>query len=209
MIYCRLASSLKQNLTYYLSIAAAGLVGIGLLLISGRLHAGDLLPLAMLLANTYGKSWSSHCFVHALTPTKSDLRTSLHYFLGIPLMHGIHMIAGCCIFATRQLWGCGRSCRGHAASGFWPGAHTAYNAAGGRPSITPTLCSLQVSSYTRCAVIIVEHAPHSASSTTASHCLDCRLQYFNVFEYIRLLMVHACDIGSGGLLRSWRLRFWR
>ena len=47
-------SSLKHNLTYYLSIAAAGVVGIGLLLISGRLHASDLLPLAMLLSNTYG-----------------------------------------------------------------------------------------------------------------------------------------------------------
>ena len=31
------------------------MVGIGLLLISGRLHASDLLPLAMLLSNTYGK----------------------------------------------------------------------------------------------------------------------------------------------------------
>ncbi len=51
----RLVSSLKQNLTYYLSIAVAGLVGIGLLLISGSLHAGDLLPLAMLLSNTYGE----------------------------------------------------------------------------------------------------------------------------------------------------------
>lgn len=50
----RLGSSIKHNLTYYLSIAAAGVVGIGLLLISGRLHAGDLLPLAMLLSNTYG-----------------------------------------------------------------------------------------------------------------------------------------------------------
>lgn len=48
-------SSLKHNLTYYLSIAAAGVIGIGLLLISGRLHANDLLPLAMLLSNTYGK----------------------------------------------------------------------------------------------------------------------------------------------------------
>lgn len=51
----RLGSSIKHNLTYYLSIAVAGLVGIGLLLISGRLHAGDLLPLAMLLSNTYGE----------------------------------------------------------------------------------------------------------------------------------------------------------
>ncbi len=49
-------SSLKHNLTYYLSIAAAGVVGIGLLLISGRLHASDLLPLAMLLSNTYGRA---------------------------------------------------------------------------------------------------------------------------------------------------------
>ena len=47
-------SSLKHNLTYYLCIAAAGIIGIGLLLISGRLHASDLLPLAMLLSNTYG-----------------------------------------------------------------------------------------------------------------------------------------------------------
>ena len=52
---CRVLSSLKHNLTYYLSIAAAGMIGIGLLLISGRLHANDLLPLAMLLSNTYGK----------------------------------------------------------------------------------------------------------------------------------------------------------
>ena len=50
----RLGSSLKANLTYYLAIGLAGVVGVGLLLISGRLHAGDLLPLAMLLANTYG-----------------------------------------------------------------------------------------------------------------------------------------------------------
>ena len=50
----RLGSSIKHNLTYYLSIGVAGVVGIGLLLISGRLHAGDLLPLAMLLSNTYG-----------------------------------------------------------------------------------------------------------------------------------------------------------
>jgi hypothetical protein len=50
----RLGSSLKANLTYYLAIGLAGVVGIGLLLISGRLHAGDLLPLAMLLSNTYG-----------------------------------------------------------------------------------------------------------------------------------------------------------
>ena len=55
MSWCaRLGSSLKQNLTYYLAIAGAGLVGVGLLLVSGRLHAGDLLPLAMLLSNTYG-----------------------------------------------------------------------------------------------------------------------------------------------------------
>lgn len=52
--WCRVLSSLKHNLTYYLSIAAAGVVGIGLLLISGRLRASDLLPLAMLLSNTYG-----------------------------------------------------------------------------------------------------------------------------------------------------------
>lgn len=31
------------------------MIGIGLLLISGRLHANDLLPLAMLLSNTYGR----------------------------------------------------------------------------------------------------------------------------------------------------------
>ncbi|KAK9907685.1 hypothetical protein WJX75_008089 [Coccomyxa subellipsoidea] len=53
-VFGRLVSSLKQNLTYYLSIAVAGLIGIGLLLISGSLHAGDLIPLAMLLSNTYG-----------------------------------------------------------------------------------------------------------------------------------------------------------
>lgn len=55
MTGCRFGSSLKQNLTYYLSIAVAGLIGIGLLLISGRLRASDLLPLAMLLSNTYGE----------------------------------------------------------------------------------------------------------------------------------------------------------
>lgn len=60
-ICCRLMSSLKQNLTYYLSIALAGLIGIGVLLISGSLHAGDLIPLAMLLSNTYGTSMISSC----------------------------------------------------------------------------------------------------------------------------------------------------
>ena len=53
-------SSLKHNLTYYLCIAAAGIIGIGLLLISGRLHASDLLPLAMLLSNTYGDLSPAH-----------------------------------------------------------------------------------------------------------------------------------------------------
>ena len=53
-------SSLKHNLTYYLCIAAAGIIGIGLLLISGRLHASDLLPLAMLLSNTYGDLSLAH-----------------------------------------------------------------------------------------------------------------------------------------------------
>ena len=62
--WCRVISSLKNNLTYYLSIAAAGVVGIGLLLISGRLHASDLLPLAMLLSNTYGKASPTHA-VHS------------------------------------------------------------------------------------------------------------------------------------------------
>ena len=57
-------SSLKHNLTYYLCIAAAGITGIGLLLISGRLNANDLLPLAMLLSNTYGDLALAHdtCF---------------------------------------------------------------------------------------------------------------------------------------------------
>ena len=73
----RLVSSLKQNLTYYLSIAVAGLVGIGLLLISGSLHAGDLLPLAMLLSNTYGEletnlGWDANSLVctNVLTVSK-------------------------------------------------------------------------------------------------------------------------------------------
>ena len=54
----RLGSSIKANLTYYLGIGVAACVGIGLLLVSGKLHAGDLLPLAMLLANTYG-AWGA------------------------------------------------------------------------------------------------------------------------------------------------------
>ena len=55
-------SSLKHNLTYYLCIAAAGITGVGLLLISGRLNASDLLPLAMLLSNTYGDLAHESCF---------------------------------------------------------------------------------------------------------------------------------------------------
>ena len=50
----RLRASIRHNLTYYLSIGAAGLLGVLLLLVSGQLSWGDLLPLAMLLSNTYG-----------------------------------------------------------------------------------------------------------------------------------------------------------
>ena len=50
----RLRASIRNNLAYYLSLGAAGLVGMLVLLISGQLTWGDLIPLAMLLSNTYG-----------------------------------------------------------------------------------------------------------------------------------------------------------
>ena len=50
----RLRASIRHNLTYYLSIGAAGLAGVLALLASGQLSWADLLPLAMLLSNTYG-----------------------------------------------------------------------------------------------------------------------------------------------------------
>ncbi|KAK9808359.1 hypothetical protein WJX73_005749 [Symbiochloris irregularis] len=50
----RVRSSLKANLTYYLLIGSAGLVGILFLLLSGRLSFKELLPLGITLSNTYG-----------------------------------------------------------------------------------------------------------------------------------------------------------
>lgn len=57
----RLRASIRNNLAYYLSLGAAGLVGMLVLLISGQLTWGDLIPLAMLLSNTYGAPPRSAC----------------------------------------------------------------------------------------------------------------------------------------------------
>ncbi|KAK9843415.1 hypothetical protein WJX81_001086 [Elliptochloris bilobata] len=50
----RLRASIRHNLTYYLSLGAAALLGVLALLVSGQLSWDDLIPLAMLLSNTYG-----------------------------------------------------------------------------------------------------------------------------------------------------------
>ena len=49
------------------------MVGIGLLLISGRLHASDLLPLAMLLSNTYGETSHTNASVRPSSCTGLQL----------------------------------------------------------------------------------------------------------------------------------------
>ncbi len=66
----RLRASIRHNLTYYLSIGAAGLLGVLLLLASGQLSWGDLLPLAMLLSNTYGAR-PRRAWAHARASTPS------------------------------------------------------------------------------------------------------------------------------------------
>ena len=50
----RLRASVRHNLAYYLSLGAAGAAGVLALLVSGQLSWDDLIPLAMLLSNTYG-----------------------------------------------------------------------------------------------------------------------------------------------------------
>lgn len=111
---CRLVSSLKQNLTYYLSIAVAGLIGIGLLLISGSLHAGDLIPLAMLLSNTYGEPGSNDCSAIEGVYYTDNLDTSSDG-------HAMHSCQD--LFVDNRSGGC------HAAARIRLGAHPSQYAA--------------------------------------------------------------------------------
>eukprot|EP00884_Botryococcus_braunii_P014847 jgi/Botrbrau1/23363/Bobra.0051s0016.1 len=50
----RFMTSIRDHITYYAIIGAVGCVGVGLLLLTGRLHWRELLPLAMTASNTYG-----------------------------------------------------------------------------------------------------------------------------------------------------------